>query len=80
MISQVMIFINSALSSVGSWFTLVLTRTQTVELYIAFLFIFFAFKFILSPIFGLSSISGRIKSDMARSKKEASKAKSGKGK
>lgn len=63
--TSVMNLINNSFSAVSSWFVSIFNSSGMTEIYISILFIYFGYKFILSPVLG----KGR-GSDFARSKKD----------
>lgn len=69
MASNVMNLINSSFAAAGSWFSSIFNASGMVEIYLAMIFITLCFKFILTPIFGISASSDRVVSSYKKQSK-----------
>lgn len=57
--ADIMNLINSSITAVSSWFIRIFNASGMVEIYISFIFIIFAIRFVVVPIFGRSRGSDR---------------------
>lgn len=72
MASNVMNLINSSFAAAGSWFGSIFNASGMVEIYLAMIFITLCFKFILTPIFGISASSDRVVNSYKKESKSIS--------
>ena len=52
--AQIMNLLNQCISAASEWFVSVFTASGMIEVYISFLFVVFAIRFLLAPVFGSS--------------------------
>lgn len=59
---NIMNLINSSITAASTWFVRIFNASGVVEIYISIIFIIFAIRFVIVPIFGKSRGSDRARS------------------
>lgn len=63
---EIMNLLNSSINTCSNWFVNIFKSSGVTEIYLGFLFVFMAMRFILAPVLGSSIRSSAMGSDKAR--------------